>query len=113
MKQSKEHLAWRIRITEMSLVGKSKRDSVEFRKYCNSGPSERRSFHQNFIFPIVKCVSANLEHVPAGLESSPTIDSSDFMNRKMFLLYMSVASGIKFQDSMHKLFLHAPSPSHC
>ncbi len=35
------------------------------------------------------------------------------MNRKTFPLYMSVASGIKFWDSMHQLFLRAPLPSHC
>jgi hypothetical protein len=37
-------------------------------------------------FPIIKCVPTNWEHVPAGLESSPAIDSSDVMNRKMFPL---------------------------
>jgi hypothetical protein len=31
----------------------------------------------------------------------------------MFPLYLSVASGIKFQDSTHQLFLRAPLPSHC
>jgi hypothetical protein len=79
-----------------TLVGKSARNSAGFRDYSNSGPFELQNFYRNFIFPIVKCVPANLKHVPAGLESSPTIDSSDFMNRKMFPLYMSVASGIKF-----------------
>ncbi len=64
-------------------------------------------------FLIVKCVPANSEHVSSGLESSPAIDSSDFMNRKTFPLYMSVASDIKFRDSTHQLILHAPSPSHC
>jgi hypothetical protein len=78
------------------LVGKSARNSVEFRDYSDSGPFELRNFHRNFIFPTVKCVPANLEHFPAGLESSPAIDSSAFMNRKMFRLYLSVASGIKF-----------------
>jgi hypothetical protein len=33
------------------------------------------------------------------------------MNRKMFPLYLSVASGINFQDSTHQLFLRAPLPS--
>ncbi len=95
------------------LVGKYARNSAEFRDYSNSGPFELRNFHRNFIFLIVKCVPANSEHVPASLESSPAIDSSDFINRKTFPLYMSVASGIKFQDSMHQLFLRAPLPSHC
>jgi hypothetical protein len=35
------------------------------------------------------------------------------MNWKTFPLYMSVASGIKFQYSTHQLFLHAPLPTHC
>ncbi len=43
-----------------------------------------RNFHQNFILSIAKCVPANSEHVPSCSESSPAIDSSDFMNRKMF-----------------------------
>jgi hypothetical protein len=77
------------------LVGKSARNTAEFRDYSDSGPFELRNFHRNFIFPIVKCVPANLEHVPTGSESSPAIDSSDFMNRKTFPLYLSVASGIK------------------
>jgi hypothetical protein len=42
-------------------------------------------------FPIVKCVPANSKHVFSGLESSPAIVSSDFMNRKKFPLYFSVA----------------------
>ncbi len=42
-------------------------------------------FHRNFIFPILKCVPANSEHVSSGSESCPTIDSSDFMKRKTFL----------------------------
>ncbi len=66
------------------LVGKSARNSMEFRNYSDSGPFELRNFHLNFIFLIVKCVPANLEHVPAGSESSPTIDSSNFTNQKMF-----------------------------
>jgi hypothetical protein len=94
------------------LVGKSARISAEFRDYSDSEPFELQNFHRNFIFPIVKCVPANLEHIPASLESSPTIDSPNFMIRKTFLLYLSVASGIKFQDSMHQLFSRAPSPSH-
>jgi hypothetical protein len=65
------------------------------------------------MFPIVNCVPANSEHISSALESSPAIDSSNFMNRKTFPLYMSVASGIKFRDSMHQLFSCAPSPSHC
>ncbi len=43
-------------------------------------------FHRNFIFPIVKCVPANSELVFSGSESSPTIDCSNFMNRKTFPL---------------------------
>jgi hypothetical protein len=78
------------------LVGKSARKSVEFRNYSNYGPFELRNFHQNFIFLIVKCVPANLEHVPASSESSPIIDSSNFMNRKTFPLSLPVVSGIKF-----------------
>jgi hypothetical protein len=35
------------------------------------------------------------------------------MNHKMFQLYFSVASGIKFRYSTHQLFLRAPSPTHC
>jgi hypothetical protein len=78
------------------LVGKSTWNSAEFCNYSDSGPFELRNFHQNFIFLIAKCVSANSEHIPTGSESTPTIDSSDFMNQKTFLLHMSVASGIKF-----------------
>jgi hypothetical protein len=89
------------------LVEKSTQNSAEFRDYSYFGPFELRNFQRNYNFPIVKCVPANSEYVPAGLEFSPTIDSSDFMNRKTFPLYLSVASGIKFQDSTHQLFLHA------
>jgi hypothetical protein len=96
-----------------SLVGKSVRNSVEFRNYSNSGPFELRNFHRNFIFLMGKCVPTNSEHISSGLESSPTIDTSDFMNWKTFPLYMSMASGIKFLDSTHQLFSCAPSPSHC
>jgi hypothetical protein len=42
-------------------------------------------------FPIIKCVPANSEQIFSGLESSPAINSSDFMNRKTFPLYLSVA----------------------
>ncbi len=45
-----------------------------------------QNFLWNFIFPIIKCVPANSEHVFYGLESSPAIYSSDFMNQKMFPL---------------------------
>ncbi len=86
------------------LVGKSAWNSVEFLHCSDSGHFELRNFHWNLIFPIVKCAPANSEHVPAGIESSPAIDSSDFMNQKKVPLYMSVASGIKFQDSTHQLF---------
>ncbi len=78
------------------LVGKSTQNSAEFHDYSNSGPFELWNFHQNFIFPIVKCVPTNSEHVPASSESSPAINSSDFMNQKTFPLYLSVASGINF-----------------
>jgi hypothetical protein len=66
------------------LVGKSIQNLTEFRNYSNSGPFQLQNFQRNFIFLIIKCVPANLEHVPSGLESSPSIDSSSFMNRKMF-----------------------------
>jgi hypothetical protein len=64
------------------LVGKSARNSAEFRDYSNSGPFELRNFHWNFIFPIVEWVPANMDHFPAGLKSSPAIDYYNFMNRK-------------------------------
>ena len=54
-------------------------------------PFELWNFHRNFIFWIIKCVPANSEHVFSGLESSPAINSSDFMNQKMFPLYLSGA----------------------
>jgi hypothetical protein len=76
------------------LAGKSGRNSAEFHNYTNSGPLELWNFNQNFIFPIVKFVLANTEHVPTGLESSPGINSSNFMHRKMFLLFLIVASKI-------------------
>jgi hypothetical protein len=79
-----------------NLVGKSAWNSTEFHDYSNSGSFELRNFHRNFIFLIVKCVPANSEHVSASLESSLAIDSSNIMNWKTFLLYISVASGIKF-----------------
>ncbi len=41
-------------------------------------------FSSEFIFLIVKCVPANSEHISSGWESSPTIDSSNFMNWKTF-----------------------------
>jgi hypothetical protein len=48
------------------LVGKSARNSAEFRNYSDPGPFELQNFHRKFIFPILKCVPANSEHVPAG-----------------------------------------------
>jgi hypothetical protein len=45
---------------------------------------ELQNFHWNFIFPIVKCVPANSEHISSSSESSPAIDSSNFMNLKTF-----------------------------
>jgi hypothetical protein len=66
------------------LVGKSIWNTAEFCNESDSGPFELRNFHWNFIFPIVKCVPANSEHISSGLESSPAIDSSNFMNWKMF-----------------------------
>ncbi len=95
------------------LVGKSIRNSAKFHNYSNSGPFELHNFHRNFIFLIVKCVPANSEHISFGSESSPAIHSSNFMNRKTFPLYMSVASVIKFRDSTHQLFLCSPLPQHC
>ncbi len=41
-------------------------------------------FSLEFIFPIVKCVPANSEHVSSGSESSSAIDSSNFINQKTF-----------------------------
>jgi hypothetical protein len=80
----------------LSLVGISVWNSAEFRNKSDSRPFELRNFHQNLIFPIVKCVPANSEHIFSGSEFSPAIYSSNFMNQKMFPLYLSVVSGIKF-----------------
>jgi hypothetical protein len=77
-----------------NLVGKSGRNSLEFRNFSDSRPFELWNFHWNFIFPIVKFVLANLEHIPPSSESSPTINSSFFMHRKMFPLFLIVASKI-------------------
>ncbi len=66
-------------------IGKSVRNPAEFCDYSDFGPFGLRNFHQNFIFPIVKCVPTNSEHVFSGSESSPAIYSSDFMNWKTFL----------------------------
>jgi hypothetical protein len=70
------------------LVEKSVHNLAEFRNYYDSGPFELQNFYRKFIFPIVKCVPANSEHITSGSESSPTIDSSDFMNRKTFLPFL-------------------------
>jgi hypothetical protein len=67
-----------------SLVGKSVWNSVEFCNKSDSGPFELWNFHQNFIFPIVKCFPTNSKHVSSSLESLPAIHSSDFMNQKTF-----------------------------
>jgi hypothetical protein len=96
-----------------SLVGKSVRNSAEFHNKSNFGPFELRNFHRNFIFPIVKCVPANSQHVSSSSESYPAINSSNFMNQKTFPLFLSVVSGIKFRDTTHQLFLCAPLPTHC
>jgi hypothetical protein len=66
------------------LVRKSARNSAEFRDIPIPDLLNSRGFIRNFIFLIVKCVPANLEHISSGSESSPIIDSSDFMNQKMF-----------------------------
>jgi hypothetical protein len=79
-----------------ALDGKSVWNSAEFHNQSNSGPFELRNFQQNLIIPIVKCVPANSEHIFSGSKSSPAIYSSNFMNLKMFPLYLSVAGGIKF-----------------
>jgi hypothetical protein len=50
--------------TTLCLVGKSAQNSMKFHNYSNSGPFEFWNFHRNFIFPIVKCILASLEHVP-------------------------------------------------
>ncbi len=94
----------------LGLVGKSAWNSTEFCNYSNSGPFELQNFHRTSIFLIIKFVPTNLYHVPTSLESSPAINSSNFMHRKTFPLYVSVASGIKILDSTHQRFLHAPSP---
>jgi hypothetical protein len=67
------------------LVGKSVPNSTEFHNSPNYRPFELQNFHRNFIFLIVKCVPVNSEHISSSLESSPAIDSSDFMNQKTFL----------------------------
>ncbi len=66
------------------LVGKSVRNSAEFHNQSNSGPFELQIFHWIFIFLTVKCVPTNSEHISSSLESSPTINSSDFMNQKTY-----------------------------
>jgi hypothetical protein len=86
-----------------TLVGKSIRNPAEFRDYSDSRPFELRNFHRNFIFPIVKCVPTNPEHVPSGSESSPAIDSSDFMNRKTFSPFI-------FFWPANMTFTHIPQP---
>ncbi len=86
---------------------------MEFHDYSDSGPFELQNFIGILLFLIVKCVPANSEYIPAGSESFPTINSSEFMNCKILAIYLSVVSGIKFQDSTHQLFSCAPSPSHC
>jgi hypothetical protein len=83
VRQVVRHLAIISRLLP-GLVGKSAWNSAEFCNYSNSGPFELQNFHWNFIFPIVKCVPTNSKHVPAGSKSSPAINSSDFMDRKMF-----------------------------
>jgi hypothetical protein len=62
-----------------SLVGKSARNSAEFRYYSDSGPFPCQNFDQNFVFPIIKLVPANLEH---GILSA--INSSEFIHWKKF-----------------------------
>ncbi len=59
-------------------------------------PTRRFLLTPQLVVQVIKCVPTNSEHVSSGSESSPAIDSSNFMNQKTFLLYMSVASGIKF-----------------
>ncbi len=71
-----------------ALVGKSVQNPAEFRDHSNSGPFELHNIHRNFIFLTVKCIPANSEHVPSGSESSPAIDSSNFMNWKTFPTYV-------------------------
>jgi hypothetical protein len=86
------------------LVEKSIRNSAEFRNLSDSGPFELRNFHPNFIFPIRKCVPANSEHVFSCSESSPAINSSNFMNRKTFLPWHN------FVPNLHLLTLIACFP---
>jgi hypothetical protein len=61
-------------------------------------------FHRNFIFPIVKCVPANSEHIFSSLESSPAIDFSNFMNKKTFPPWHN------FAPNLHLLTLIACFP---
>ncbi len=93
-----QHAIWAPTI--QALVGKSAWNSTEFCDYSNLGPFPPWNFDRNFIFPIVKLVPANSEHVPAILEYFPTIDSSNFMHRKRFLPL------IIFPPKLHLLVLH-------
>jgi hypothetical protein len=65
---------------------------------------ELRNFHWNFIFPIIKCVPAISEHVFSGSESSPAINSSNFMNQKTFPPWQN------FVPNLHLLTLIAHFP---
>jgi hypothetical protein len=76
---------------DKSLVGKSGWNSAKFCDYSDSGPFQLRNFHRNFIFPVVKFVPANLEYIPASSESSPTIDSSDFVHWNTFPPFIFLA----------------------
>jgi hypothetical protein len=78
----------------INLVGKSAQNSVEFRNYSDSGPFSCRNFDWNFVFPIVKHVPANSEHVPDVLEYFPAIDSPDFMHQKKFLSFFMLPTKI-------------------
>ncbi len=82
---------WRSTMESTGLVGKSGWNSVEFCNYSDSGCFQLRNIHRNFIFLILKFVPANSEHVSASSESSPSIDSSNFMHRKMFLPFSFMA----------------------
>ncbi len=66
-------------------------------------------FYWNFVFLIVKFVLANSEHNPASLESSPVIDSSDFMHRKTFppFFLLPKLHGLIFQVKQVDLTLAA------
>jgi hypothetical protein len=67
--------------------------------FLNSG-----IFIKSLFFPIIKCVPANSEHIFSSLESSPIINSSDFINQKTFPPWHN------FAPNLHLLTLIAHFP---